>query len=221
MKISKQWKKRLEISFYTSVPKIMISYPVTEIWHVSDVIVIFHFGQCLALLPPNSPKNENFKTMEKRPGYIIILHKYTKNHDHMLYCSWDIVHEGCNCYFSFWAIFPLLPPNSPKNENLKKNEKRKKAPGGIILHKCTKNHDHMLYCSWDIVYERCHYFSFWAILPFYRSNSLKKSKFQKNEKSAWRDHHFTHVYQRRWLDDIWFLRYGTRQMDGWTDGQKK
>ena len=69
----------------------IIYYPAPEIWHVSDVIVIFDFGQCLALLPPpshpNSPKNENFKTMEKTPGDIIISHKYTKNHDHMLYCS--------------------------------------------------------------------------------------------------------------------------------------
>ena len=29
----------------------MICYPVPEIWHMLDVIVIFHFGQCLALLP--------------------------------------------------------------------------------------------------------------------------------------------------------------------------
>ena len=49
----KTMKKGLEISFYTSVPKIMITcYPVPEIWHVSDVIVISHFGQYLALLPP-------------------------------------------------------------------------------------------------------------------------------------------------------------------------
>ena len=54
MKISKQWKKILEISFYTSAPQIMIiCFTVPEIWHMSDVIVIFH-------LPPNSPKNENF-----------------------------------------------------------------------------------------------------------------------------------------------------------------
>ena len=36
---------------------------------------------------PNSPKNQNFKKMEKMPGDIIILDKRTKNHDHMLYCS--------------------------------------------------------------------------------------------------------------------------------------
>ena len=42
----KIWKKHLKISsFYTSVPKLMIiSYTVLKIWHVTDVIVVFHFG---------------------------------------------------------------------------------------------------------------------------------------------------------------------------------
>ena len=46
-------KKPIKIlSFYTSVKKIMIiSYTVPEIWHVMDVIVVFHLGQFLALLP--------------------------------------------------------------------------------------------------------------------------------------------------------------------------
>ena len=53
--------------------------------------------------------------------------------------------DGQN-FFSFWTIFlPVYPPNTPKNKNFEKNEK---TPGDIIiLHKCTKNHDHMLHCS--------------------------------------------------------------------------
>ena len=43
----------------------------------------------------------------------------------------------------------------------------------------------------------------------------KKSKFQIKEKKTWRCHHFTHAYQNLWLDDVRFLRYGVRQMDGW------
>ena len=31
-------------------------------------------------------------------------------HDHMLYCSWDMAHEGCNCYFHFGQCFSFLPP---------------------------------------------------------------------------------------------------------------
>ena len=63
MKISKKWKLHLEIlSFNTSVPEIVIiCFTVPEILHVTDVIVIFHFGLFFALLPPSSPKNENLK----------------------------------------------------------------------------------------------------------------------------------------------------------------
>ena len=42
-----------ESSFYTSVPKNMIiCYTVPEIWRMTNVIVIFHFGLFFALLPP-------------------------------------------------------------------------------------------------------------------------------------------------------------------------
>ena len=60
-------------SLYTSVPKIMIiCYTVSEIWCVTDVIVIFHSGLFCVLLPhppplPNSPKTQNFfKKIKKR-----------------------------------------------------------------------------------------------------------------------------------------------------------
>ena len=66
IKIWKKWKKCLEISFYTSVPK----------------------------------------------------------KDHIIYCSWDMACDRCNCYFSFWAIFcPFTPTNSPKNQYFKKMKK--------------------------------------------------------------------------------------------------
>ena len=41
--------------------------------------------------PPPPPlltqKKQNFAKMKKNPGDINILHKCTKNHDHILYCS--------------------------------------------------------------------------------------------------------------------------------------
>ena len=67
----------------------------------TDIFVIL--GHCLPFYPPNSPKNEN-KKMKKHPGDIIILQMCTKNHDHRLYCSWDMARDRCN-YFSVWAIF--------------------------------------------------------------------------------------------------------------------
>ena len=81
-------------------------------------------GHFLPFYSPNSPKNQNFEKMKKTPGDIIILHKCTKNHDHMLYCSLDMAHNQCN-YFSFWAIFcPFTPLTAWKIKILKKWKKR-------------------------------------------------------------------------------------------------
>ena len=40
---------------------------------------------------PNNLKKQNFEKLKITPGDIIILHKCTKNHDHMLQCSLDIM----------------------------------------------------------------------------------------------------------------------------------
>ena len=57
---------------------------VPEIWHVTYVIISFHFGLLFAVLPKKGKFQK--KNKEKTLGDII-LHKCTKNHDHMLYCS--------------------------------------------------------------------------------------------------------------------------------------
>ena len=135
----------------------------------------------LPFYPPNSPKNENFKKMKTMPGDVIILHKCTKNHDHMLYYSWDMVRDRCN-YFSFWAIFCPFTPNSPTNENSKK---MKKTPG--ILSFYTSEPKIMI--MWYTVPEICCVrnviiFSFWAIfLPFYPPNSSKNQNLTKLKKT--------------------------------------
>ena len=98
--------------------------------------------------PTNNLKNHIFEKMKKAPKDIIILHKCTKNHDHLLYCSWDMACGGCN-FFHFGAFSDLLPPNSPKNSKLK--NMKETSGDNIILHVCTKNYDHMMYGSWDTV----------------------------------------------------------------------
>ena len=51
--------------FYTSVPKIMIiGYTVPEIWHVTDVIVLFYFGLFFAFLP-SPPSSVPLLTAQK------------------------------------------------------------------------------------------------------------------------------------------------------------
>ena len=119
----KKWNKHLEISsFYICASKIMIRWGmVPEIWYVMDVIVISHFGLFFALLPPNSQKNQNFEKVKKAPGDIIILHICTKNYDQMMYGSWDMMCDRCNCYFSFWAMFcPFANLRDQKIKILKK-----------------------------------------------------------------------------------------------------
>ena len=82
-------------------------------------------GYFLPFYPHNSSKNQNSEKMKKTTGDIIILHMCTKNYDQMMYGSWDMVCDRCNCYFSFWAIFlPFYPPSSPKNQNFKKMKKK-------------------------------------------------------------------------------------------------
>ena len=66
---------------------------------------------------------EKMKTKKgKNARDIIILHKCTINNNHMIYGSWNIT---CNRHI----FFPFNPPNSPKNENIKKM----KTPGLEIL----------------------------------------------------------------------------------------
>ena len=88
-----------------------------------------HFRQFFALLPLQKPKNTILKKRKKdpqilsfytcvpySPGYIITLHKCSKNHDRMLQCSLDMACDRCNFYFSFRSIiFPFCTPSNPKN----------------------------------------------------------------------------------------------------------
>ena len=126
-KILKKWKKMPAdiIILHMCTIKDIIWCMVPEIWSMTDnfFVILDHF---LPFYPPNSPKNQNFEKMKKTPGDII-LHKCTKNHDHMLYCSLDTTHNGCNCYFSFWAIFYPFTSLTAQNSKFKKN------PGDIII----------------------------------------------------------------------------------------
>ena len=172
-----------------------------EISSATDIISC-HFGLLFVLLPPNNPENQNFEKMKKtfgnitilnmstineNPGNIIILHKCTKTHDHMLYCSWDMMHDRCNCYlFILSNFFPVYPPHSPKNENMKKLKKTDIIISSRYHHliQVYINHDHVLCCSWDLMCDRCNcYFSFRAIFcPFTPLKTRKMRIKKKKEK---------------------------------------
>ena len=106
-------------------------------WDTEWDIIFGNFRPFFAL---SASKMKISKKMRKKLVDINILHKCMRDHDHKLYCSWDMVHDTWNCYFSFWVSFlPFYPTDSPKNQNFRK---KKKTPGDIIiLHMWIKNYD--------------------------------------------------------------------------------
>ena len=82
-------------------------------YRVQQTIFFVILDRLLSFYPSNNSKNQNFEKLTKAPGDIIILHKCTKNHDHML--SLDMARNEFNCYFSFLASFcPFRPPTAQK-----------------------------------------------------------------------------------------------------------
>ena len=112
----------------------------------------------------------------------------------MMYGSWDMKFSRQNY-----------------SELFRKNQKWKKNPGDvIILHKCTKNHDHLLYFLKDVSRDGCNcLFFICAIFSSFTPLQPKNSKCQKNEINSLRYHYLTQVYQKSWSYAILLLRYGT------------
>ena len=102
--------------------------------------VLDHF---LPFYPPKNLKNQNFEKMKKLLD-IVILHVYQKSQSYNVqFLRYRVIRTE---FFVILGHFlALYPSNNPENQNF---EKMKKAPGDvIILHMCTKNHDHMTYVS--------------------------------------------------------------------------
>ena len=127
---------------------------VPEIWSMMDK-TFCHFGPFFAL------KNQNLGKMKKTPAdYHLtqVCHKWQY--------VWFLRYEAWRKEFlSFWTVFCPFTSLATRKIKILKNWKKKKKHGHIIiLHKCPKNHDHILYCSLDMACNRrdC-YFSFWTI----------------------------------------------------------
>ena len=134
------------------------------------------------------------------------------NDHQMIYDSWDMEPNRHKflLFLTIFCCFTLM-----KTWKIKILKKWKKTFGDIILHKCTKNQEHMLHCCWDTTHDGYNfYFSFWDICPF-TPLKTQKMKIIKNEKKTWRYHHFTYVYQKLWSHDVQFLRY----CEQWRDRQ--
>ena len=147
-------------------------------WQSYDVWFLRYWAQCttdrfffvildhfLPFYNPNNPKKQNFEKKNNwRCHFIHVYHKW------QLYYVWFLTYRAWQTDF-FIILDQFCPFTILKTQKIKILKKWKKTPGDIIiLHKCTKNHDHMLYCSWDITHDRCNcYFSIWAFFPPFTS----------------------------------------------------
>ena len=134
------------------------------------------------------------------------VHHKWKSHDR--YGSQDSATD--RFFLSSWAIFCPTKIQIPK-----KWKKHLVISSFLILHKCTKNHDHRLHCSWDMARDRCNCsFLFWTIFCLFTKppsslpllTAQKNLKCQKNSKNAWSYHPFTQLYQNTWSHAILGLR---------------
>ena len=125
-------------------------------------------------------------------GYIIVLHKCTINENLMMY--------GLTKIFVILDCFLPFYPLTTQKVKILKNWIR--TPGDIIIsQKCIKNGDHMLYCSWNMVHDKCNYLSFWAIFCLFTSLTTWKIK----------------IYDQM-MYGSWDM-VSDRQTDGQTDGK--
>ena len=81
-----------------------------------------------------------------------ILKMCTKNHNHMIYVSWDTKWNRQN-FLSFWAIFspfttPLLMISKPKKSKFFKKWQKFLEILSFHTYMCTINEDHLIHGSW-------------------------------------------------------------------------
>ena len=119
-----------------------------ECWWTEFFVILDHF---LHFYPPNNLKNQTFEKNEKAAWryyhFAPVYHKW-QSYDVWFQRYGVMEFDGQN-FLSLWTIFFCLF-TLLTTQNIKILKNLKKTPGGIIiLHKCAKNHDHMLYCCWD------------------------------------------------------------------------
>ena len=156
-----------------------------------------------------NPENQNFEKMKKKNTWRF----YHFTHKWQWWCTAPEMSASDNTFHHFR---PFTPNNNSKKQNFEKMTKT--PPATIILHTRTKNHDHMLHCSWDMARDGCYfYFSFWATFFPFTPLMTRKIKILQKWKNTWIYHLFTHVYQKLWSHDVCFPRYGAQKIEGWAD----
>ena len=98
---------------------------------------------------------------------------------------WGMVPEiqsGGKIFSSFWAIF--CPFTSLTTRKIKILKKWKKLLERSSFYTCNKNHDLMMYASWDIEHDRQNFLSFWASFCPFSPLTTQKIKILKKWKKT-------------------------------------
>ena len=136
---------------------------------------IGNYGSFFAfLLPPKNQKNQNFEKMKKIAADIIILHMFTKNHNHTRYGSWDTEWDRQNFLLFLTTSWSFAPLTTRKIKILKKWEKHLEVPS---FYTCVPK----LAIIWFMLPETwsatditiCHFGRFFALLSHYLTPKIK------------------------------------------------
>ena len=79
--------------------------------------------------------------------------------------------RACILFQPDWNFSLFIPPKNLKNQNFEK------------MKMCTKNHNNMMYGSWDMEWDRQNFFSFWANFWLFTPLATQKIKIWKNEQT--------------------------------------
>ena len=132
----------------------------------------------------------------------------------MIYNSWDIECDRLKfVIMSHFLPFYHTPPHPTllKTKKIIILKKKKNIVGDIIiLHMCTKNHNHMRYSSWDT--DKHNFLLCWVIFHPYPPSNPKNQNLERIKKASGNVIFYTRVPK---ITIIWctcFLRQGVRQI---------
>ena len=131
--------------------------------------------------PPKNPKNQTFEKINKCWIYHHFRCAFHKPQSYEIqFLRYRVRRTEFFVILDHFSNF--YDPNNPENQNF---EKLKKEYGGtIILHRCTKNRNYMMYVSWDMKCDRYRFLSFWAnFCPFFTPLLTPKIKIWKKCKT--------------------------------------
>ena len=134
----------------------------------------------------------------------------------MIYSSWGIEENKLKLVI-LGHFLPFIRLKNPKNQTFEKMKTF--ARDIIILHMCTKNHNHMTYGSWDTEWDRQKSLSFWVTfcpftsLPPPPHDPEHQNFEQKFKKCLHILSFYTYMCTINEDHDIWFRKYDVQQTE--------